>query len=74
MDESLKYTENIREHVESLNIVHKGNIPNNVCTISIGLCHADFSHEDLSKDEIYKKADEALYKAKSNNKNKVVNL
>ena len=54
--------------------MNKDNIPNNVCTISIGLWHADFSHEDLSKDEIYKKADEALYKAKSNNKNKVVNL
>ena len=74
LGESLKYAENVSNNVESLAIVHQGNIPYKVCTISIGLCHTDFSHKNLTIDEIYKKADEALYKAKDNSKNKVVNL
>lgn len=74
LDESLEYAEKIRSNVEALSISHKGNLPYSVCTISIGVCNIDFSNEDLNTEEIYKKADQALYKAKEVGKNKVTSL
>lgn len=71
-EESLFFANNIRLALSDLKIEHVDNKPYNIITASIGLCHVDFAHEVLSKDEIYLYADKALYKSKTNGKNRVM--
>jgi len=62
--------ERIRQGVEKLNIEHKGNSAKPFLTISIGVVLISPRSSALPE-EIYKKADEALYKAKNSGRNRV---
>jgi len=63
--------ERIRDRVENASIVHE---KSNVCpvvTVSIGIKCVDFKYDsDITMAEMYREADEALYKAKNSGKNK----
>jgi len=62
--------ERIRKGVESLAIPHSANPPLNLVTISAGVSRATVA--DLSKPErILESADQALYRAKANGRNRV---
>lgn len=60
----------IRKAIENLKIPHEKNIISNVVTISIGLLTILYN-EEITEIEIYKKADDLLYKAKETGRNKV---
>lgn len=62
--------ERIRQETFDLNIEHNSNIPYGRFTISIGLMILD-PNIVYVEEEIYKYADEALYKAKQNGRNRV---
>ena len=61
----------IRKAIENLKIPHEKNIISNVVTISIGLLTILYN-EEITEIEIYKKADDLLYKAKETGRNKVI--
>ena len=64
----------VRKSVQDLGIEHKGSSVESVITISIGLLCVDFSKEstyNLNNDKLYKMADEELYKAKNNGRNRL---
>ena len=66
---ALAVAENIRKNVENLHIEHIKSTYK-IVTLSIGVSTAkDFSN--LSNEDLIKQADEALYKAKKNGRNKV---
>lgn len=70
-EKALAYFENICKEIQNLKIEHLYNEKYGVLTISIGACYL----EDASKGEvkqIYKSADNALYKAKERGRNRVV--
>lgn len=60
----------IRENVQNLKIAHEKSSTNEYVTISIGLVTKK-STENLVDDEIYKEADDYLYKAKESGRNRV---
>lgn len=60
----------IRENVQNLKIAHKKSSTSEYVTISIGLVTKK-STENLVDDEIYKEADNYLYKAKESGRNRV---
>lgn len=59
-----------REAMVAQNIAHSGNPPLNIVTLSMGLMALDPGQHYVDE-EIYKYADEALYKAKQNGRNRV---
>jgi diguanylate cyclase (GGDEF)-like protein len=65
----LEQVEHIRQGIESLQITHQGNQPFDVVTVSIGVCIIDrFDEENF--DAMYKLADDALYQAKDEGRNR----
>ncbi len=69
-EKSLYYLENLCHEIENLRIEHTYNKPSGVLTVSIGFCYLNkVNHEDTKS--IYKHADEALYQAKANGRNRV---
>ena len=69
-DEALLTANRVRENIENLNIEHTGNSASKFLTISGGLYI--IGQDDTSPiDEIYKKADEALYASKQKGRNQV---
>lgn len=60
----------VRKEVESLKITHRGNLAAESITVSIGVSTIN-PEIDISTAEIYKMADNALYKAKQNGRNQV---
>jgi len=70
-EETQKYFQNICKEIEDLKIEHLHNEWYDVITVSIGVCYL---HDTTKGDKklIYKSADDALYKAKSSGRNKVV--
>lgn len=68
--EAIKIANDVRRDVENLNIEHLKNDNYKHVTISIGLYIID-EFDTTSSDTIYKKADEALYKAKNGGRNRV---
>jgi diguanylate cyclase (GGDEF)-like protein len=69
-EEALEYAQMITRSVEALGIDHEENLPWKKFTISIGVAFIDpEGRHDLK--EIYKAADEALYRAKANGRNRV---
>lgn len=67
--------EKLRKNIEEIGLEHKTNPPYNVVTVSIGIYIADMREADSTKhtepDSIYKMADEALYQAKKNGRNRI---
>jgi diguanylate cyclase (GGDEF)-like protein len=61
------------KNIETLNIEHKQNPPKNVLTASFGLSIMLGDH-NIGLDTIYKKTDDALYKAKNTGRNKIVHF
>jgi len=68
--EAYLFADKIRENVQDLKIEHKNNSASKYLTISIGLVTKSPSLE-LNSDEIYKEADDYLYKAKETGRNRV---
>ena len=68
-----RYIEHIVKEIEALHIEHVGNTPYGVVTISLGAVIARIApNADVSLEEIYKKADELMYAAKQQGKNRAV--
>jgi diguanylate cyclase (GGDEF)-like protein len=67
---SLLMVENLRKEVKMLNIEHKENENYGVLTVSIGVCTQQVTNI-TTIDELFSKADNALYKSKNNGRNKV---
>jgi diguanylate cyclase (GGDEF)-like protein len=60
----------MRERIEHLQIPHQGNTSSPYVTISLGVCvYRGGSH---ARDEIFDRADKALYRAKESGRNAVV--
>lgn len=68
--EAYNIANTIRENVQNLKIAHKKSSTSEYVTISIGLVTKK-STENLIDDEIYKEADNYLYKAKESGRNRV---
>jgi len=69
-DDALEIANKAITSIESLKIIHSGNSASKYVTISSGLYLIE-NDDDSSVENIYKKADEALYSAKQNGKNQV---
>ena len=69
-EESKTYANAIRKAVEDLKIPHEKNSISSFVTISVGLLSIS-PKEKITEDEIYKKADDLLYKAKESGRNRV---
>ncbi len=69
-EEAKTITQTTRQHIQDLAVIHELNPPG-VVTISMGLITLN-PEEDSDIDTLYKKADEALYKAKQNGRNQYV--
>jgi len=68
--EAQEFANRIRKTIQDLKIKHEKNLKYKVITISIGL-FTIYPDENLGEQEIYKKADDLLYKAKENGRNAV---
>jgi diguanylate cyclase (GGDEF)-like protein len=71
-----RYAESIRKAVEDAAIPHKKNPPTGCVTVSVGVAILDFSKESSSRpdtrDALYRIADDMLYRAKSQGRNRTV--
>lgn len=67
-DNAFKFVETIRESIEALQIKHSGSLISQYVTVSIGLYSAEVI-EHHNTEEIYKDADDLLYKAKKSGRN-----
>lgn len=70
-DNSRQFAETIRNGIESLGIEHENNPPLKTVTASIGVCIVADTWEGNDEQSIYKDADEMLYRAKENGRNRV---
>ena len=70
LENGILVAERVREAVENMKIAHKYSSTSDNCTISLGI-HSVVADKGLSSDDIIKKADEALYRAKSSGRNQV---
>ena len=68
--DAIEVANKVREDIEKLNIEHTGNSASQFVTMSMGLYIIDINDESTIED-IYKKADEALYVAKQSGRNQV---
>lgn len=69
--EALSFANSIKERIENEKVKHEKNQVSNYLTISMGLIVIE-PNTLYSTNEIYRFADEALYKAKENGRNQVV--
>jgi len=65
---SIQFVTSIKKSIESLHIEHKKNTVSKYVTVSMGMICKN-ALEIKSVDEIYKQADDLLYKAKANGRN-----
>jgi len=70
VEDAVTAAEMARQAMHDLNIDHSGNLPSRRVTLSMGLMIMD-PKEDYIIEEIYKYADEALYQAKENGRNRI---
>lgn len=73
-ESALGIAENVRKSITDLNIEHSSSKVLNRVSISIGLICVDFSKKEnykLTTDDLYKLADDQLYEAKNNGRNRV---
>lgn len=71
-EKAVSVAEIIRKNVESLKIIQSDKNSNSHITVSIGLIF-DFAQNIKDENELYNKAERALYLAKSNGKNRIIN-
>lgn len=71
-NDALIIAEKIRQNIENLNIPHSNSKVSDRITASIGLLTIDFSQESVDKQGFYTMADDALYQAKKDGRNRVV--
>ncbi len=67
-------SESIRKSIENSKIEHEKNKVSSYVTVSIGVTYVDFNinnEVDIQESNLYKYADELLYKAKASGRNKV---
>ncbi len=69
---AIAFAENVRQMIESLEIEHRGSNIHKHVTISLGMCTA-CPGENNDPELIIKNADEALYKAKDEGRNRIAN-
>jgi len=76
IDDVMKLAELTRSNIESLQIEHQKNLPSKVITASfgIGIISSKYNKDLHYLDSLYKNADDALYKAKDNGRNRIVSL
>lgn len=67
-DKAVMYSETIKEKIERLKIIHEKNSASDYITISIGLV-CIYANEISNHDDVFKQADDLLYKAKENGRN-----
>ncbi len=76
-EEAKSSVESVRKELEELKIEHSKNTASPYVTASFGLIFVDlltYANKDITSEEIYIKADEALYEAKESGRNKVVTV
>lgn len=69
-NEAYRFAENIRKNIEALQIEHRGNSASKYVTVSLGLTTKKII-KNVHEDELYKEADDFLYKAKESGRNRV---
>lgn len=69
IDACVKYVEHIRMAIEGLEITHEANTERGILTASFGLVIVS-KYDVITDEDVYRAADEALYKAKANGKNR----
>lgn len=72
-DEAAAFTDGIRQAVQDLQIEHTGSKIANSVTVSIGLLTL-YPDADITVEYIFRKADEALYTAKNEGRNRLVSI
>lgn len=70
-DDGMHVAQRIHQAIAEKNIVHPGNPPHNQLTVSMGLSCFDPENPDFSYYEVIRKADQALYQAKSAGRNSI---
>lgn len=70
LEEAKSMAENIRKNIEKLGIMHEGSENYKIVTVSIGIA-ASIPNENLSPEKLISIADDALYRAKNSERNKV---
>ncbi len=70
-DKVLTYVNFIKDNIEELKIKHEKNKASKYVTASFGIAYIPQVKNHLFEEKIYAVADEALYKAKTNGRNKV---
>jgi diguanylate cyclase (GGDEF)-like protein len=70
MEGGMCKAEILREHIESMAIPHEGSSVSDVITVSIGVATV-IPGDDITSDELIRLADEQLYKAKLEGRNRV---
>lgn len=69
---AFKFADQIRADIEALNIQHSNSEVSDHVTVSIGLLVVDFAYTGIDEDAFFTMADNALYIAKDNGRNRVV--
>jgi len=70
LDGAMYVAERIRSEIEKMGILHEKSLPEQVVTLSLGVATAEGS-TSLTHEELVKRADMALYKAKKRGRNQV---
>lgn len=69
-DESFNLADRVRLEIENLKIEHRESSASQFVTLSLGLIH--MKNSTLTEKEVYKFADDALYRAKNSGRNRVL--
>ena len=68
---AIAIAEKIRVEIEELKIEHIKSLPSKIVTLSLGVALTDINNTVISKEELIKNADTALYEAKKQGRNQV---
>lgn len=69
-EQAESFANSIKNKIKQLDIAHEYNLPSGVLTVSAGLACSK-PNETFTAEELYKKADDLLYKAKENGRDNV---
>ncbi|MDZ7819532.1 MAG: diguanylate cyclase [Aliarcobacter sp.] len=70
-DKAIEFANKILKNIEELKIEHKNSKVSVYMTASMGL-YSNYANEVIDIEDVYKKADKLLYKAKESGRNKIV--